>query len=63
MTKKMGRPKLEKGKAKAQFVNLRFSPDEAKQIDCAANTAKLKRSKWARGILLSAATNRDTKSS
>jgi uncharacterized protein (DUF1778 family) len=67
MTKKMGRPKLEKGKAKAQFINLRFAADEAKLIDSAADEAKLKRSKWARGILLSAAnlsttTNRDTKS-
>ena len=51
MTKKLGRPKLAKGKAKAQFINLRFSPDEAKQIDAAAERAKQKRAKWARGTL------------
>jgi hypothetical protein len=55
MNKKLGRPKLEKGKAKAQFINLRFSPDEAKQIDSAAKRADQKRAKWARGVLLSAA--------
>jgi len=55
MTKKRGRPKLAKGQAKAEFINLRFSPDEAKQIDAAAERAKQKRAKWARGILLSAA--------
>ena len=55
MTKKLGRPKLAKGKAKAQFINLRFSPDEARQIDSAAERANLKRAKWARETLLSAA--------
>jgi uncharacterized protein (DUF1778 family) len=55
MNKKRGRPKLAKGKAKAEFINLRFSPDEAKQINSAAERAKLKRSKWARNTLLSAA--------
>jgi len=55
MKKQRGRPKLAKGKAKAQFINLRFSPAEAKQIDVAAERAKLKRAKWARNALLSAA--------
>jgi uncharacterized protein (DUF1778 family) len=55
MSKKMGRPKLAKGQAKAQFINLRFSADEAKQIDAAAQRAKQKRSKWSRNVLLSAA--------
>ena len=55
MTKKLGRPKLAKGKAKAHFINLRFSPDEARQIDAAAERAKQKRAKWARNVLLSAA--------
>ncbi len=55
MTKKRGRPKLAKGQAKAHFINLRFSPTEAKQIDDAAERAKLKRAKWARNTLLSAA--------
>jgi hypothetical protein len=50
-----GRPKLAKGQAKAQFINLRFSADEAKQIDDAADRAMLKRAKWARNALLSAA--------
>jgi hypothetical protein len=61
MAKKRGRPRLAKGQAKAEFINLRFSPDEARQIDNAAERAKLKRAKWARGILLSAAINRDSK--
>jgi uncharacterized protein (DUF1778 family) len=47
-----GRPKLARGQAKAQFINLRFAPDEAKQIDDAAKRAKLKRAKWARNTLL-----------
>jgi hypothetical protein len=34
--RRRGWPKLAKGQAKAQFINLRFSPDEAKQIDDAA---------------------------
>jgi uncharacterized protein (DUF1778 family) len=55
MSKKMGRPKLAKGEAKAEFINLRFSPDEAKRINLAAERTKQKRSKWARNILLSAA--------
>jgi uncharacterized protein (DUF1778 family) len=55
MTKKLGRPKLAKGKAKANFINLRFSADEAKQIDAAAERANQKRSRWARETLLSAA--------
>jgi len=55
MTKNRGRPKLAKGKAKAQFINLRFSPDEAKQIDSAAERANQKRAKWARETLLLAA--------
>jgi hypothetical protein len=55
MKKKRGRPKLAKGQAKAQFINLRFSPADAKQIDDAAERANLKRAKWARNVLLSAA--------
>jgi uncharacterized protein (DUF1778 family) len=55
MTKKRGRPKLAKGQAKAEFINLRFSPDEARTIDSAAKRADQKRAKWARETLLSAA--------
>jgi hypothetical protein len=55
MKKKRGRPRLASGQAKAQFINLRFSPAEARQIDAAAKRAKLKRAKWARNTLLSAA--------
>jgi uncharacterized protein (DUF1778 family) len=55
MTKKRGRPKLAKGEAKAEFINLRFSADEANQIDKAAERANQKRAKWARDILLLAA--------
>jgi hypothetical protein len=56
-----GRPKLAKGQAKAQFINLRFSPEEAGQIDAAAKRANVKRAKWARNTLFSAAINRDSK--
>lgn len=55
MKKTPGRPKLAKGLDKAEFVNIRFSADEAKQIQAAADQAKLKRSKWARNTLLEAA--------
>jgi hypothetical protein len=55
MKKKRGRPKLAKGQAKGQFINLRFSTDEAGQIDAAAARANQKRAKWARNVLLSAA--------
>jgi len=55
MKKKPGRPRLAKGHAKAEFINLRFSSAESKQIDIAAERAKQKRSQWARGVLLSAA--------
>jgi hypothetical protein len=55
MNKKRGRPRLAKGKAKAHFINLRFSADEANQIDSAAKRANLKRAKWSRNTLLSAA--------
>ncbi|HEV2692955.1 MAG TPA: hypothetical protein VG347_08685 [Verrucomicrobiae bacterium] len=55
MNKKRGRPKLAKGTVKADFINLRFSSDEIKQIDAAAKLAGQNRAKWARAILLSAA--------
>jgi hypothetical protein len=61
MKKPRGRPKLEKGEAKARFINLRFAPDEIKQIDHAAERANQMRAKWARNVLLSAAINRDSK--
>jgi hypothetical protein len=55
MNKKRGRPKLQKGEAKAQFIHLRLSPDEMKRVDLAAERANQKRAKWARNVLLSAA--------
>jgi hypothetical protein len=55
MKKKRGRPKLAKGQARAEFINLRFSSDEANRIETAAKKANLKRAKWARKTLLSAA--------
>jgi hypothetical protein len=53
--KKRGRPKLAKSEAKGVFINLRFSSNEARQINNAAKRAKQRRSKWARNTLLSAA--------
>jgi hypothetical protein len=55
MKKPRGRPKLAKGQAKAQFINLRFSSKEAEQIEKASKNANLKRAKWARNTLLLAA--------
>jgi len=54
-TKPRGRPRLAKGQAKAQFINLRFSPAEADRIEVAAKKSDMKRAKWARNVLLSAA--------
>jgi uncharacterized protein (DUF1778 family) len=61
MNKKPGRPKLAKEQKKAEFINLRFSSDEAREIDTAAAQAKQMRSKWARNTLLEAARKSVTK--
>jgi hypothetical protein len=40
--KKMGRPKLPKGEAKSRIVPVRFSADEVKRIEAAANARNQK---------------------
>ena len=52
--KKVGRPKMAKGEAKAKIVAMRFDPEELKRIDGAAKAGKQTRSKWMRGTLLAA---------
>jgi hypothetical protein len=49
--KKVGRPKMAKGEAKAKIVALRFEPDYLKRIDAAAKAGKKSRSEWIRGTL------------
>lgn len=49
--KKVGRPKLAKGSAKAEMLRVRATPDELKAFDRAAKAKSLKRSEWIRGVL------------
>ena len=53
-TKKIGRPKLAKGKAKAVF-SLRLSPPDQRQIESAAKRDGKPVTQWARDVLRSAA--------
>ncbi len=55
MKPKMGRPTLPKGEAKGVLIGARFSTDEAKQVEAAANRAKQNKSAWVRDVLLSTA--------
>lgn len=55
MKNKMGRPKLPKGEVKDVLIGAKFSPDEAKRVQAAANLAQMGKSKWIRKTLLSAA--------
>ncbi len=52
--KKVGRPKLPKGTAKAGKVQVRLSADEKKQIEAAAKASNQRVSEWARNALLAA---------
>jgi hypothetical protein len=54
MNKKMGRPRLEKGKAKGVLIGARFSPDEAKRVNATAEKYEHGKSEWIRRTLLSA---------
>jgi len=56
MSKKIGRPRLNKAEAKGVLIGARFAPDEAKRVERAARTAQQNKSQWVRAILLSAAT-------
>jgi hypothetical protein len=55
MTKKLGRPKLPKRKARGFVTSIRFLPDEDEQICAAALKAGLSKSDWMRQVLLDAA--------
>ncbi len=49
--KKIGRPVLPKGDAKAKIVPVRFKPDEIAKITKAAKSRKLTVSEWIRTTL------------
>lgn len=53
--KKMGRPPLEEGKAKALVFTLRLSSAERAEIEQAAQRAGVPVTQWARSILLASA--------
>jgi uncharacterized protein DUF6290 len=55
--KKMGRPKLARGKAKAAVITVRMAKAERVLIGKAAKTTRLSVSKWIRETLLEAATH------
>lgn len=52
--KKVGRPKLPKGAAKAGKVQVRLSADEQKQIEAAAKSSNQRVSEWIRSTLAAA---------
>jgi uncharacterized protein (DUF1778 family) len=49
--KKVGRPKLAKGDAKAEMLRVRATPDELKAFDRVAKANGQKRSEWIRETL------------
>ena len=53
--KKVGRPKLPKGNAKAEMLRVRATPDELKAFDKAGKASNQKRSEWIRSTLNAAA--------
>jgi predicted HicB family RNase H-like nuclease len=52
--KKVGRPKLAKGDAKAVMLRVRISSAKSKAIEAAAKASKQKVSEWIRAVLNSA---------
>ena len=52
--KKVGRPKLAKGDAKAEMLRVRATPNELRAFDRAAKANKQKRSEWIRSVLTAA---------
>ena len=52
--KKMGRPKLPKGEAKAKIVALRFNGDDLKRVESAAKASNKSVSEWIRSTLFAA---------
>ena len=55
MSKKMGRPKVPKGKLRDIIVNARFSPEEYKVLTSAISRTSDNKSVWVRKVLLAAA--------
>ena len=49
--RRVGRPSLPKGHAKARIVPVRFKPQEFKAITIAAKASKKNLSEWIRGTL------------
>jgi hypothetical protein len=56
MTKKAGRPKVAKDKARSPGISVRLTPDERKPIDAAIKDSGLSQSNWARKSLIYVAT-------
>jgi predicted HicB family RNase H-like nuclease len=54
--KKVGRPKLAKGDAKAIMLRVRISPSESKALEAAAKAEKKTVSEWIRATLFPAVT-------
>lgn len=52
MAKKMGRPKLPKGKSRTYQVGIRFTEQEMRKINRAARRFRVTTSKWIRAVLL-----------
>ena len=58
---RMGRPPLPKGEAKGSLLSVRFSVDERRALDQAAERNGERLSEWARRALLAAAGVEDKK--
>jgi uncharacterized protein (DUF1778 family) len=54
--KKVGRPVLPKGEAKAKIMPIRLNPDDRKRIEKAAKAKNQTVSEWVRTALLKAVT-------
>jgi predicted HicB family RNase H-like nuclease len=52
--KKVGRPKLPKGSAKAGKVQVRLNPEEQKRVEAAAKANKQTVSEWVRSTITAA---------
>jgi hypothetical protein len=57
MTKKAGRPKVAKSKARAPGISVRLTQAERRPIDAAIKASGLTQSNWARKSLLHVATS------
>ena len=55
MPKKMGRPRMPKGEAKAEVLTLRLTKEERRAADAAAKRDRLPVSEWARRAIVAAA--------